>query len=67
MYKSSANLVRYLAQKYSIPKTNLWIVGHNLGDSDLIRKTGLADCNTHTDPGAGWNWTKYLGLTVGKL
>ncbi len=67
MYNSSANLVKYLAAKYSIPKSNLWIVGHNLGDSDLIRQTGLADCNTHNDPGPGWNWTKYLGLTVGKL
>ena len=62
MYSSSAKLVRYLADKYAIPKTNIRIIGHNFGDTSAIKQTDLADCNTHNDPGPGWNWTKYLGL-----
>jgi N-acetyl-anhydromuramyl-L-alanine amidase AmpD len=66
MYRTSARLVRYLTAKFDIPRTNLRIVGHDLGDTDLIRRTGLEDCNTHPDPGTGWDWTRYLGLVAGR-
>ena len=62
MYSSSANLVRYLTEKYSIPRTNLSIVGHNLGNSTLIKKTGLSDCNDHDDPGPGWAWPRFFSM-----
>lgn len=57
MYKSSAALVRWICDKYGIPKDRSHIVGH--GDPVL------ADCNTHTDPGPYWNWTYFLGLVNG--
>jgi hypothetical protein len=65
MYRSSANLVRYLTEKFSIPRSNVRIVGHNVGDTSFIQKTGLVDCNTHDDPGPGWNWFKYFAIITG--
>ncbi len=52
MYAESAKLTAYLADKYGIAKTHEFILGH--GDAP--------DCSTHTDPGAGWNWDRYLDL-----
>ncbi len=62
MYRSSANLVRFLTAKYNIPRTNIRIVGHNAATMPFFGQTGLTDCNTHLDPGPGWDWTKYLGF-----
>jgi hypothetical protein len=64
MYRASANLVRYLTAKYNIPRTNIRIVGHNARDMSFFSQTGLSDCNTHEDPGPGWDWTKYLGFVA---
>lgn len=50
MYQSSANLTRYLTNKYSIPRTRTWIIGH--------KETGRAT----TCPGPYWDWTKYMAL-----
>lgn len=52
MYAASAKLSAYLADKYGIEKTHEFILGH--GDAP--------DCSTHTDPGPGWDWDKYLDL-----
>ncbi|MDB4962875.1 MAG: amidase [Myxococcales bacterium] len=52
MYAESAKLSAYLADKYNVPKTHEFILGH--GDAP--------DCSTHTDPGPGWNWDTYLDL-----
>jgi MYXO-CTERM domain-containing protein len=52
MYAASAKLTAYLADKYNVPKTHEFILGH--GDAP--------DCSTHTDPGVGWNWDTYLDL-----
>ncbi len=55
MYRSSARLTAYLADKYGVPKDRAHIQGH--GET--------ADCSDHTDPGSGWNWTKYMDLVRG--
>ena len=52
MYMSSAKLTAYLADKYDIPADRTRIQGH--GETD--------DCSTHTDPGTGWDWARYMDL-----
>ncbi|MBA4494866.1 N-acetylmuramoyl-L-alanine amidase [Paenactinomyces guangxiensis] len=54
MYRASANLTRWLCDKYGIPKTRSHIIGHN-------EVPGA----THTDPGPNWNWTYYMSLVNG--
>ncbi len=54
MYLASAKLTRYLADKYGIPLDRSRIQGH--GETD--------DCSSHTDPGTGWNWTKYMDFVM---
>ncbi|MGI8911744.1 MAG: N-acetylmuramoyl-L-alanine amidase [Rubrobacteraceae bacterium] len=49
MYRSSAKLTAYLCKKYGIPMDRTHIIGHN-------EVPGA----THTDPGAYWNWTRYM-------
>jgi hypothetical protein len=58
MYRESARLTRWIADRHNIPKTRARIIGH----VEVPRA-----CNTggHTDPGSGWNWTKYLQLVTG--
>ena len=58
MYTESAKLTRWIADRHGIPKTRAGIIGHNEVPSA---------CNTggHTDPGSGWNWTKYMALING--
>ncbi|MEU6076372.1 N-acetylmuramoyl-L-alanine amidase [Micromonospora sp. NPDC047074] len=51
MYRSSAALVRYLCDKYGIPKNRTGIKGHN-----------EIPGNDHTDPGPNWNWNYYISL-----
>ncbi|WP_214416202.1 N-acetylmuramoyl-L-alanine amidase [Sphaerisporangium fuscum] len=54
MYRSSAALTRYIADKYGIPKDRTHIIGHvEVPTSD------------HTDPGPYWNWTKYMQYVTG--
>ncbi|MFC4591426.1 N-acetylmuramoyl-L-alanine amidase [Sphaerisporangium corydalis] len=55
MYRSSAALTRYLADKYGIPKDRTHIVGH-------VEVPG----SDHTDPGPNWNWTTYMRLVTGE-
>jgi hypothetical protein len=57
MYAESAKLTAYIADRHGITKDRAHIIGHNEVPSS---------CNTngHTDPGAGWNWTKYMQLVT---
>ncbi|MCT2587864.1 N-acetylmuramoyl-L-alanine amidase [Actinophytocola gossypii] len=54
MYRSSAALSRWLADRHGIPKNRQGIVGHN-----------EVPGNDHTDPGPHWNWDYYLDLVNG--
>ena len=56
MYVSSAALTRYLTDKYSIPRTRDYIVGH-------VEVPGA----THTDPGPYWEWDHYMDLVGGAV
>ncbi|WP_405142122.1 N-acetylmuramoyl-L-alanine amidase [Sphaerisporangium sp. NBC_01403] len=54
MYRSSAALTRYVADKYGIPKDRTHIIGH-------VQVPGT----DHTDPGPNWDWTRYMQLVTG--
>lgn len=58
MYAESAKLTRWLTERYGIPRTRSRIIGH---------AEVASGCNTggHTDPGSGWNWSKYMSLVNG--
>ncbi len=58
MYRSSAKLVRHLAQRFNIPLDRHHIIGH-----DQI--PGILPANVrgmHWDPGPYWNWNHYFEL-----
>ncbi len=59
MYRSSAKLVRYLANRYHIPLDRQHILGHDdvAGDGNYA--------NSHWDPGPFWDWDRYLSLLHG--
>ena len=59
MYRSSAKLVRYLANRYHIPLDRQHILGHD----DVANDGNYA--NSHWDPGPFWDWDRYLGLLHG--
>ncbi|MDX2012257.1 MAG: N-acetylmuramoyl-L-alanine amidase [Myxococcaceae bacterium] len=58
MYTESAKLTRYIADRHGIPKNRTRIIGH---------VEVAPSCNTgrHSDPGSGWNWTRYMNLVNG--
>ncbi len=61
MYRSSAQLVRYLANKYHIPLDRAHIIGHD-------NVPGLSDAHVvgnHWDPGPYWDWNHYMDLVQG--
>lgn len=58
MYRSSARLVRYLAQRFGIPLDRQHILGH-----DTVPGTTAATIRgMHTDPGPFWDWAHYFRL-----
>lgn len=60
MYRSSARLTAYLCRKYDIPVSRNNIIGHYQVPGCSSGTGGGYGC--HTDPGSGWNWTKYMDL-----
>lgn len=57
MYTESAKLTRYIADRHGIPKTRQRIIGH-------VDIPSMCNTNGHTDPGSGWNWTRYMALVT---
>ncbi|GAA0632637.1 peptidoglycan recognition family protein [Kutzneria viridogrisea] len=58
MYRSSAKLVRYLAQRYQIPLDRQHILGHD----NVPGTTPSTVAGMHTDPGPHWDWAHYFAL-----
>jgi hypothetical protein len=64
MYQSSANLTRWICDRHSIPKDRAHIIGHaEVPDPNNPGQYG--GVSHHTDPGSGWDWSKYMGLVTG--
>ncbi len=57
LYRSSAELTRYLAGKYGIPLDRQHIIGH-----DEIPKPIDSAPPMHWDPGTFWDWSHYMDL-----
>lgn len=58
LYRSSAKLVRYLADKYDIPLDRHHVIGHdNVPGTVPSTVRGM-----HWDPGPYWDWAHYFDL-----
>ena len=51
MYRRSAQLTAAITKRYGIAVDRKNIIGHS----------EVPPPNTHTDPGTGWDWNKYIG------
>ena len=60
-YRASAQLVAYLAHRWSIPLDREHIIGHNEVPNPFHRGW-YGGSGGHTDPGIYWNWGHYLHL-----
>jgi hypothetical protein len=58
MYKASTQLVKYLANKFDIPKDREHIIGHD----NIPGTNPTTAAQQHTDPGPFWNWQKYMTM-----
>ncbi|MFI2103655.1 N-acetylmuramoyl-L-alanine amidase [Isoptericola sp. NPDC019693] len=58
MYQSSAELVRYLAERYDVPLDRAHVIGHDQIPGILPGSTK----NVHWDPGPYWDWEHYFDL-----
>ncbi|MDB6027261.1 MAG: amidase [Verrucomicrobiales bacterium] len=68
MYQATSALQRHLCNDFSITKNRNHIVGHNEWKSSAWRTWAAANlgidpnCNSHSDPGAYWDWTHLMAL-----
>lgn len=58
MYWASAQLVRYLAERFDIPRDR----GHIIGHDNVPAIKGSQVAGMHYDPGPFWNWQYYMAL-----
>ncbi|MFP7202189.1 N-acetylmuramoyl-L-alanine amidase [Lysinibacillus halotolerans] len=58
MYRSSAKLVKYLAETYNIPLDRQHIIGHD----EVPGLTPARQAAMHWDPGAYWDWSHFFNL-----
>ncbi|HZG14781.1 MAG TPA: peptidoglycan recognition family protein [Candidatus Bathyarchaeia archaeon] len=58
MYRASAKLVKYLAEKYEIPLDRAHIIAHE----EIPGLTQARHKAMHEDPGAFWDWEHYFEL-----
>lgn len=60
MYRSSAELVRDICDRYGIAKDRAHVIGHNEVPGCSSGNGGGSGC--HTDPGSGWDWDYFMSL-----
>ena len=58
-YEASARLVAYLARRAGMPIDRRHVIGH---DEVPSPRGGRGGSDHHTDPGARWNWHRYMAL-----
>ena len=58
LYRSTAALVRYLADEYDIPLDRAHILGHD----NVPGSTESGIATQHWDPGPGWDWAHFMDL-----
>ncbi|MEU6169408.1 N-acetylmuramoyl-L-alanine amidase [Streptomyces tanashiensis] len=57
-YRSSAELVKYLADTYKVPLDREHIIGHD----EVALQTDKDAANLHWDAGPYWDWNYYMSL-----
>lgn len=58
MYRSSARLVRYLAERYGVPLDRAHIIGHD----NVPGPSPYYQTRMHWDPGPYWDWSHFMAL-----
>jgi hypothetical protein len=58
-YRASAQLVGSLLQRYRLPADREHVIGHNQVP-DPFHRGEFGGWAHHTDPGAYWDWTRYM-------
>jgi len=58
MYRASATLVRFLANRYHVPLDRAHIIGHD----QVPGMTPDGQASQHWDPGPFWDWQHYMDL-----
>ncbi|ADB31928.1 N-acetylmuramyl-L-alanine amidase, negative regulator of AmpC, AmpD [Kribbella flavida DSM 17836] len=58
LYRNSARLVRYLAEKHDIPLDRAHIIGHD----EIPGTLPTTVAGMHWDPGPYWDWERYFEL-----
>ncbi len=70
-YQASAGITKHVATKFGYPKDRNHIVGHDEDRNSAWVSWASANlgidptCNTHSDPGAYWDWSHYMALVRG--
>lgn len=70
-YQASAGITAHVASKFGWAKDRNHVVGHNEKSSSAWvawagPNLGInPTCNSHTDPGAFWDWSHYMALVNG--
>lgn len=73
MYLASGRLIKYLCEKYAIPKDRNHIIGHGEYQNGAWVSWAIsngypstfATCNSHTDPGINWDWSFLMQIITG--
>ena len=73
LYNASGTLTRSKCNKYGISKNRDRVIAHGQERYSFwvswMRSIGYSDsfifCNSHTDPGPYWNWSKFMGIVTG--
>lgn len=63
MYRTSAHLVRYLTERYNIPRDRGHIIGHDQVPGTITPNIP----GMHWDPGPFWDWERYFNLLEAPL
>jgi N-acetyl-anhydromuramyl-L-alanine amidase AmpD len=58
LYRTTADLVRYLAARYHVPLDRQHIIGHD----DVPGPTSATIAGMHWDPGPFWDWNHFMAL-----
>lgn len=63
LYDASALLTRHLCDRFGIQRAKTTVGPGIIGHIDVTN----CCCGTHTDPGAGWNWSYYISQVIGQI
>ncbi|MEV7419968.1 peptidoglycan recognition family protein [Streptomyces sp. NPDC089919] len=57
-YRATADLVRYLAQRFGVPLDRQHVIGHE----NVLTASAATVSDSHWDPGPFWDWQHFMDL-----